>query len=120
MTDQNVPDVTDNDRRLAREWAEFIESDMTGLSSRRKRSAARVILNAAPAPALPDGWRLADHSAYGRVIVTNPTPNPSGRVYFVLPSADPMGYDWFFCTPDRLTYLDQGDDTDDTERNRND
>lgn len=55
MTDQTVPDVTDDDRKLAREWAEFIESDVTGLSSRRKRAAARVILDAVPAlPTLAD------------------------------------------------------------------
>ena len=60
-----------------------------------------------PAPALPDGWRLADHKDYGRGIVTNPTPARDGRVYFVIPADDPMGYDWLFCTPDELTYLDQ-------------
>ena len=60
----------------------------------------------APAPALPDGWRLAEHEDHGRVIVTNPTPDPSGHVYFVLPVDDPMGYDWLFCDPDDLTYID--------------
>lgn len=111
MTDQTVPNVTDDDRKLAREWAEFIESDMTGLSSRRKRSAARVILNAAPAPALPEGWRLADHKVSGRVVVTNTTPDSDGHVYFVMTSPEnTMGYDWFFCDPDDLTYLDQGAD----------
>lgn len=63
--------------------------------------------NAAPAPALPDGWRVADHKGYGRGIVTNPTPNRDGHVYFVIPDDDPMGYEWVFCTPDDLTYLDQ-------------
>lgn len=68
-------------------------------------------------PALPDGWRVADHKDNGRVIVTNPTPTRDGRVYYVLPADDyVLGYDWLFCTPDELTYLD----TDDTERNRND
>ena len=60
-----------------------------------------------PAPALPEGWRLADHKGYGRGIVTNPTPNRDGHVYFVIPDDDPMGYEWVFCTPDDLTYLDQ-------------
>lgn len=60
-----------------------------------------------PAPALPDGWRLADHKDHGRVIVTNPTPNSAGNVYFVLPANGIMGHDWFFCDPDELTYLDQ-------------
>ena len=107
MTEQNIPKVTDDDRKLAREWAEFIESDMTGLSSRRKRSAARVILNAAPAPALPDGWRFAEHEDHGRVIVTNPTPDCYGTVYFAFPRADYLkGFDWKFCDPSELTYLD--------------
>ena len=63
----------------------------------------------APAPALPDGWRLADHKDNGRVIVTNPTPSGGdGRVYFVLPDDDDtLGYDWESCDPDELTYIDQ-------------
>lgn len=64
----------------------------------------------APAPALPDGWRLADHKDHGRVVVTNPTPNRDGRVHFVIPSADPMGFDWLFCDHSELTYTDQEDD----------
>lgn len=67
----------------------------------------------APAPALPDGWRLADHEKHGRVlVVTNPTPDRYGHVYFVLPDDDDtMGYDWHFCHVSKLTYLDQEDDT---------
>ena len=66
---------------------------------------------AAPAPALPDGWRLADHEKRGRVIVTNPTPNRDGYVYCVFFSGrDGTGFDWNFCDPDKLTYLDQGAD----------
>lgn len=73
------------------------------------------------APALPDGWRLADHKEHGRVIVTNPTPDCYGHAYFAFSRADCLsGLDWKVCDPDDLTYLDQGDDTDDTERNRND
>ena len=191
MTDQNIPNVTDDDRRLAREWAAFIESRRDNWTD-RIRAAARVILNAVPAPplptladmteeeraacqwmqadvadhntryvianphdrhgeatliapdgqiewilpeyvtplpdlprlewpgdknpapALPDGWRLADHEDHGRGVVTNLTPNRDGRVYFVIPADDPMGYDWIFCTPDELTYLEQGADTSDT------
>lgn len=59
------------------------------------------------APALPGDWRLADHKDCGRVIVTNPTPDSLGDVYFVLPDDDCMGYDWHFCAADSLTYLDQ-------------
>ena len=63
-------------------------------------------------PALPEGWRLADHEDNGRVIVTNPTPNRDGRVYYVLPTDDPLGFDWFFCTPDDLAYIDAGQGAD--------
>ena len=58
-------------------------------------------------PALPDGWRFADHEEHGRVIVTNPTPDCYGTVYFAFPRADCLnGFDWKFCDPDELTYLD--------------
>lgn len=60
-----------------------------------------------PAPALPDGWRLADHPDHGRVIVTNTTPDRYGRVCYVFPaSKDGMGFNWLFCGHDELTYLD--------------
>ena len=60
-----------------------------------------------PAPALPNGWRLADHQRYGRVIVTNTTPNRDGRVYYVR-SKDrrPAGFSWECCDPTELTFLD--------------
>lgn len=59
------------------------------------------------APALPDGWKLADHPKHGRVVVTNTTPALDGRVYFVMPNVgDVMGYDWFYCFPEELTYID--------------
>lgn len=59
-------------------------------------------------PALPDGWRLADHEVYGRVMVTNPTPNADGSVCYVIPADDyALGYDWHFCRPAELTYTDE-------------
>lgn len=58
-------------------------------------------------PALPRGWKLADHRKYGRVIVTSTTPGKYGHLYFVMPNVgDVMGYDWFHCFPEELTYLD--------------
>ena len=71
--------------------------------------------NPAPAPALPDGWRLADHEDHGRVIVTTPTPDDDGDVYFAFPVDDLTGYDWDACRPDELTYIDTepGGDTSD-------
>ena len=61
-----------------------------------------------PAPALPDGWRLAEHEKHGLVLVTNTTPNRLGNVYFVAPTADYiMGYDCRSCDPEELTYLEQ-------------
>ena len=64
----------------------------------------------APAPALPAGWRLADHPHYGRVFVTAPEPDGDGDLWFIDPSADPGSMeDW--CDPDVLTFLDdQGAD----------
>ena len=188
MTDQIPADVADEDRRRARECAEFIMSDMSAWGD-GIRALARVFLNdapapprptladmtpaerracqwmqadvkdrgvryvianplddenevalidpdgdicwlspervtprpdlprmewpsdkkpdPAPAPALPDGWRLADHYRIGRVIVTNPTPNQGGHVYFVTSDETvPRGSGWGFCTPDELTYID--------------
>lgn len=201
MTDQTAHDVTNHDRRLAREWAEHVESSRATWGD-RFRAAARVILDAvptpptmadmtdeeraacqwmqadvgverriivrvmdveegavtlvesgdtvvcphssvtprpdlprlewpgdqepAPAPALPEGWRLADHKKHGRVIVTTQTPNRDGRVYYVIPAAvvphadhsqgafrNRMGFDWRTCDPAELTYIDadQGADT---------
>lgn len=52
-------------------------------------------------------WGLAEHEKYGRVIVTAPTPDRYGNVYFVIPDGDhDLGYEWRFCEPDKLTYLD--------------
>lgn len=63
---------------------------------------------AAPAPALPDGWRLADHQKYGRVIVTNPNQESDGYSYCIFSSdMDSAGFDWYPCAPDALTYLPQ-------------
>lgn len=62
------------------------------------------------APALPDGWRLADHKKYGRVIVTSAAPDADGYVYFVSRATGPIGNDWHLCPPDELTYLDQEGD----------
>lgn len=61
------------------------------------------------APALPDGWRLAEHKEHGRVIITKLTPDDDGDVYFTFPADDLTGYDWDACSPDELTYLEQGE-----------
>lgn len=57
-------------------------------------------------PALPDGWRIADHPKYGRVVMTSTTPNIDGNVHFVLPAEGDLGHDWMFCPADDLAYLD--------------
>lgn len=180
MTDKKTT-PTDEDRRIARKWAESVSPDINGSST--AISIARVILDTVPAlptladmshvarretrwmrcdvdgedgewliidpfddeshanvigrkgyrrifpthhviprpdlarmewtgskktaPALPDGWRLADHETYGRVVVTNTTPDSDGYVRFVLPDdGDYMGFDWHFCHHDKLTYID--------------
>lgn len=184
MTDQ-IPDVADKDRRLARDWAEHIINTPEA-SLPMETAAARAILAApapqrptladmtpeeraackwmqsdvedrgvryvianphdaegdaalvdpdgeiewfspervtprpdlrrmawpgtekpAPAPALPDGWRLADHQRYGRVAVTNTTPNRDGYVCCVSSyDRDGTGFDWHYCRPHELTYFD--------------
>ena len=61
----------------------------------------------APAPALPDGWRLADHPEHGRVVVTDDTPGLDGWVYGVFASdMDGTGFDWHPYDPGELTLLD--------------
>ena len=60
-----------------------------------------------PSPALPDGWRLADHPDHGRVIVTDDTPGLDGWVYGVFASdMDGTGFDWHPYDPGELTLLD--------------
>ena len=188
MTTPNIPAVTDEQRRLARDWAELVESHPDTWTE-RLRAAARVLLavlprptladmtseeraecqrmqadvkgyehpavilqtyvtngsarvmwetlrveevawanitprpdlprlqwpgdkNPAPAPDLPDGWRLADHPDYGRVVVTNDTPNRHGHVCVAYPDAkSDMWHRWALCDPNRLTYLDTDNQT---------
>ena len=52
MTNPSIPEVTDKHRRLARDWAEFIESS-TANWTEHTRAAARVILSDIPAPTPP-------------------------------------------------------------------
>lgn len=61
----------------------------------------------APAPALPDGWRLADHPEYGRVVVTRPEPDDDGEAAIIVSvptDTDRSHLEW--CNPDELTFLD--------------
>lgn len=62
------------------------------------------------APALPEGWRLADHEGYGRVIVTRPEPDDAGGVAITKPvtTKDTRAVQTW-CRPDELTYLDTPD-----------
>ena len=59
------------------------------------------------APVLPEGWQLAEHRRYGRVVVTNPATSGDGYVYCVFPTGrDGTGFDWHPYDPVALTYLD--------------
>lgn len=61
-----------------------------------------------PAPALPDGWRLAVHEKYGSIIVTALPSDSDDRAFFVHPDfEDDRGFDWQFCDPSEVTYIDQ-------------
>ena len=53
MTDKNLSAVTDEDRRLARDWAEHIAFNVSGLANARMHAVARVILDAVPIPSRP-------------------------------------------------------------------
>ena len=65
----------------------------------------------APAPALPDGWRLADHKDHGRVIVTTPTPDVNGEFVIIRPHPHRITRtDTSWCDPAELTYIDADQD----------
>lgn len=58
--------------------------------------------------AIPDNWRVAEHSKYGRVIVTKFTPDSNGCVHFVNPTDKLVGgYDWHWRDPAELTFYDE-------------
>lgn len=74
MTEQNTSEVTDDERVLAREWAKSVKADPEcwGL---QQRTAARVILDAVPAPSMAEmteeeraacRWMQCDAGPYGR------------------------------------------------------
>ena len=61
-------------------------------------------------PALPEGWRLADHPNYGRVIVTSPAPDADGDVWFIhRDDYFRRKHDSDWCKQDALTYIDGPD-----------
>ena len=74
MTEQNIPDVTVAEQRLARRWAKSVEASR-GTWNDSIRAAARVILNAACVPTMADmteeerhecRWMQCDAGPYGR------------------------------------------------------
>lgn len=120
QTRQSLLDTCDEVYQLARVVAPLREED-EGFTDDTEKNASvpalsdewqrgRVIVantrGMTTDASLPEGWRLADHKDYGRVIVTNDTPDRNGRVHFVIPSVGLLGFDWHFCAPDALTYLD--------------
>lgn len=67
----------------------------------------------APTPALPDGWRYADHEKRGRVIVTRPEPDNDGEVIIACSTPNSVtraALVW--CHQDKLTYLDTDQEDD--------
>ena len=108
MNDQTAHDVTGDERRKARNWAELIEPDVT--ASVGARAAARVILHAVPAPPRPTladmtpkerhacRWMQADVDGItGRWLILNPY-DEDGDVEVVLES----GRKEYF-SPERVT-----------------
>ena len=77
MTELNIPDVTDDDRRLARKWAKSVEANRDTWNY-NIRAAASVILNDLPDPPPPTmadmtldeqcecKWMQCDAGPYGR------------------------------------------------------
>lgn len=74
MTEQNISDVTDAERRLAREWAKSVEATRDTWND-TIRAAARVILDSASVPTMADmteeeraecQWMQCDAGPYGR------------------------------------------------------
>ena len=102
-----APNATSARAALLDEWGEVTYHYHANITPRPDLPRLEWPGDKKPAPALPDGWRLADHPSNGRVIVTNPTPSENGIVYYVIPTDDPLGYDWLFCDPADLTYIAQ-------------
>ena len=74
MTEQNIPDVTEAERRLARKFAKSVEANR-GNWNDTIRAAARVILDSASVPTMADmseeeraacRWMQCDAGPYGR------------------------------------------------------
>ena len=60
-----------------------------------------------PAPALPEGWLLADHKTHGRILVTRPDPDVNGNVVIVCSAPHLItraALTW--CDHEELTYID--------------
>lgn len=107
MTDQTAPNVTDDDRRLAREWAESIESATNSVESTTNPwsdhalAAARVILEAVPAPTPPTLADMSDEERAGCRRMQADVEGRSGRYVIAAPydnDADValIGPDWEF------------------------
>lgn len=67
----------------------------------------------APAPALPEGWLLADHKKRGRVLVTRPDPDVNGNVVIVCSAPHLItraALTW--CDHEELTYIDTEQEAD--------
>ena len=74
MTEQNIPNVTGDDRKLARKWAESVKANPSFWGD-IDRATARVILDAIPAQTMADmteeerhecRWMQCDAGPYGR------------------------------------------------------
>ena len=78
-----------------KEWLHELHAQLQGL----KDTPVTV-------PALPEGIRLADHAAYGRV-VTSPKPNRDGIYDLLVPKSKfATGADWDYAHECELTFID--------------
>ena len=101
------PDAGGGRAALLDGWGDVMNRDHGQVTPRPDLPRLEWPGNQKPAPALPDGWRLAYHEVYGRVIVTRHEPDLDGEVAITSPAptrAARATQTW--CTPDDLTYLD--------------
>lgn len=112
MTDQTVPNVTDDDRKLAREWAEGIEANPKSWSL-LTHTAARVLQALLPSPPRPTlanmtpkervacRWMQCDvANVEARAVIVNPN-EEDGKARVVWPGGFNKPIDWEEVTPRR-------------------
>ena len=110
MTDKNLSAVTDEDRRLARDWAEHIAFNVFGLANARMHAAARVILDAVPTPPRPTLADMTDDERAACLRMqcdTAPNRSVRGFIAYLYPGGcriiERDTWEWRSCSDDMVT-----------------